>query len=141
MPSNEQPSTPKPKIITAAQQAKLKSTKVTDVGKTQLEDFVNFLRTQGVVGLAVGLVLGGAVSVLVKSLIDNVVMPPLGLLLGSTEGLKGLGWAVGKTAAGKVVIVHYGIFLNDFINFIVIALVIYFIIHLMGFDRIDKKKD
>jgi len=140
MPTTKKPVTPKPKIISAAEQTKLRSTKLAGAGKTQLKDFVNFIRTQGVVGLAVGLVLGGAVSVLVKSLIDNVVMPPLGLLLGSTEGLKGLGWTVGATADGKGAVLHYGVFLNDFINFIVIALVIYLIIHLMGFDKIDKKK-
>jgi len=140
MPTTKKPVTPKPKIIKAAEQTKLRSTKLAGAGKSQLKDFVNFIRTQGVVGLAVGLVLGGAVSVLVKSLIDNVVMPPLGLLLGSAEGLKGLAWTVGTTADGKGAVLHYGVFLNDFINFIVIALVIYLIIHLMGFDKIDKKK-
>ena len=52
--------------------------------------FMEFIRTQGVIGLAVGLVLGGAVSVVVKSFVDNIIMPPLGLLLGSSDGLKGL---------------------------------------------------
>jgi large conductance mechanosensitive channel len=105
-----------------------------------LKGFVDFIRTQGVVGLAVGLVLGGAVSVLVKSLIDNVVMPPLGFILGSSDGLKGLVWNMGKTADGKDAILHYGVFLNDFINFVVIALVIYLVVHLLRFDRLDKKK-
>ncbi|MBC7943526.1 MscL family protein [Candidatus Saccharibacteria bacterium] len=131
---------PKPKIINAARQAKVHSNKVAGVGKNQLRGFLDFIRTQGVVGLAVGLVLGGAVSVLVKSLIDNVVMPPIGLLLGSAEGLKGLVWTIGTTADGKSAVLHYGVFLNDTINFIVIALVIYLIIHLLKFDRIDKKK-
>lgn len=140
MPTTKKPVTPKPKIIKAAEQTKLQSTKLAGAGKSQLRNFTDFIRTQGVVGLAVGLVLGGAVSVLVKSLIDNVVMPPLGLLLGSAEGLKGLAWTVGTTTDGKGAVLHYGTFLNDFINFIVIALVIYLIVHLMGFDKIDKKK-
>lgn len=113
---------------------------VAEVGKTQLRGFVDFIRTQGVVGLAVGLVLGGAVSILVKSLVDNVVMPPLGLVLGSAEGLKGLAWTIGTTGSGQVVTLRYGIFLNDFINFIVIALVVYFIVKLLRFDQFDKKK-
>lgn len=141
MPTTKKLSTPKPKIISAAEQAKLQSTRYAGVGKTQLMGFVDFIRTQGVIGLAVGLVLGGAVSVLVKSLIDNVVMPPLGLLLGSTDGLKGLSWTVGITASGKGAILHYGIFLNDAVNFIVIALVIYLVVHLLGFDKLDKKKE
>jgi len=102
--------------------------------------FMEFVRTQGVVGLAVGLVLGGAVTIVVKSLVDNVIMPPLGFVLGSAEGLKGLQLNIGKTPAGQDAILHYGVFLNDMINFIVIAVVVYLIVHILGFDRIDKKK-
>ena len=102
--------------------------------------FMEFVRTQGVVGLAVGLVLGGAVTILVKSLVDNIVMPPLGFILGSAEGLKGLQLNIGKTAAGQDAILHYGVFLNDLINFVVIAVVVYMIVHILGFDKIDKKK-
>ena len=141
MPTTKNTSTPKPKIISAAEQTKFRSAKFTGTGKTQLRGFLDFIRTQGVVGLAVGLVLGGAVSVLVKSLIDNVIMPPVGLLLGSAEGIKGLSWTVGRTADGKDAILHYGIFLNDTINFIVIALVIYLVIHLLKFDKLDKSKE
>lgn len=115
--------------------------KLKNQGTKQIYGFANFIRTQGVVGLAVGLVLGGAVTVLVKSLIDNLVMPPLGLLLGSSEGLKGLTLSLGKAASGKETVLHYGTFLNDLINFLVIALVVYLIVHILGFDKIDKKKD
>lgn len=114
---------------------------VAEMGESQVKDFINFIRTQGVVGLAVGLVLGGAVTVMVKSLVDNIVMPPLGFLLGSSDGLKGLSWNLGKTHGGQNAILHYGVFLNDLINFIVIALVVYMIVHLFKFDRLDKKKD
>jgi len=110
-------------------------------GKRHLSGFMEFVRTQGVVGLAVGLVLGGAVTVVVKSLIDNVIMPPLGFILGSAEGLKGLTFDMGKTSAGQEAVVHYGVFLNDVINFVVIALVIYMVVHILGFDKLDKKKD
>ncbi len=102
--------------------------------------FVNFIREQGVVGLAVGLVLGGAVATLVKSLVDNVVMPPVGLLLGSADGLKGLSWTMGHTG-DKDAVLHYGVFLNDLLNFLIIALVIYVVVHLLGLDKkFDKKK-
>ena len=102
--------------------------------------FIAFLRSQGVVGLAVGLVLGGAVSTMVKSLIDNIVMPPLGFLLGSADGLKGLAVAIGKTEGGKQAVLHYGVFLNDLVNFLVIALTIYMVVHLLRFDKLDKAK-
>lgn len=110
-------------------------------GAKHVGGFVTFVRTQGVIGLAVGLVLGGAITVMVKSLIDNVVMPPVGLILGSSEGLKGLTLNLGKSANGKDTILHYGVFLNDFINFLVIAAVVYFVVHMLGFDKIDKKKE
>lgn len=110
-------------------------------GTKFLGGFMEFVRTQGVVGLAVGLVLGGAVTVLVKSLIDNVIMPPLGFILGSAEGLKGLEWNLGKTSAGQETILHYGVFLNDLINFIVIAIVVYLVVHILGFDKLDRKNN
>lgn len=104
------------------------------------QGFVNFIREQGVVGLAVGLVLGGAVATLVKSLVDNVVMPPVGLLLGSADGLKGLSWTIGRTN-GEDAVLNYGVFLNDFLNFVIIALVIYVVVHSLGIDKkFDKKK-
>jgi large conductance mechanosensitive channel len=114
--------------------------KLMSMGQSQLRDFMDFIRSQGVVGLAVGLVLGGAVSVLVKSLVDNIVMPPIGLLLGSAEGLKGLSLNIGKTSEGTDAVLHYGVFLNDFINFAVIAFVIYVIVRLLKADKLDKKK-
>lgn len=104
-----------------------------------LKGFLDFVREQGVVGLAVGLVLGGAVSVLVKSLIDNVVMPPIGILLGSADGLKGLTLSLG-TYNGKEALLNYGAFLNDLLNFVVIAGVVYAVVHILGFDKkLDKK--
>ncbi len=109
------------------------------VSKSQLSGFIDFIRTQGVIGLAVGLVLGGAASVLVKSLVDNVVMPPLGLLLGSAQGLKGLSLTLGETSSGLPATLNYGVFLNDFVNFIIIALVVYVTIKLLKADKLDKK--
>lgn len=117
-----------------------KAAVIKDRGVKHVGGFTAFIRTQGVVGLAVGLVLGGAVTIVVKSLIDNVVMPPLGFVLGSAEGLKGLELNLGKTAAGQDTVLHYGVFLNDLINFIVIAVVVYLVVHILGFDRIDKKQ-
>ena len=108
--------------------------------ESQIKAFLNFIRTQGVVGLAVGLVLGGAVGVVVKSLVDNIVLPPIGLLMGSADGLKGLSWTIGNTSDGDPTILHYGLFLNDLLNFIVIALVVYIVITLLKINRVEKTK-
>lgn len=113
---------------------------IVTVGGKQVKGFIDFLRTQGVVGLAVGLLLGGAVSVLTNSFINNIVMPPIGLALGSADGLNGLTWTIGR-AGGDAAVISYGAFLNDFINFMVIALVVYVVFHSLGLTKLDKKKD
>ena len=98
-----------------------------------MRGFIEFVRTQGVVGLAVGLILGGAVSELVKSLIDNVISPILGLLMNQVGGLKTAFFSIGQAH------IVYGAFLNTMINFIVIALVVYFGVKQLGLDKLDKK--
>ena len=110
------------------------------MGGKQVKGFVDFIRTQGVIGLAVGLLLGTAAGLLVRSLIDNIIMPPVGLLLGSSDGLDGLRWTIGSTN-GTDVVIQYGVFLNDLINFFVIALVVYIVFHSLGLTKLDKKKE
>ena len=114
--------------------------KIVGVGESGVAGFIDFIRTQGVIGLAVGLILGGAVTVLVKSLVDNVILPPIGLLLGSGDGLKGLSWTIGKGNGGDPAVIYYGTFINDLINFLIMALVVYFVFHLLGLTKLDKKK-
>lgn len=140
MPVKERVRVKKAKIIEKAEQIKMDPKVIAKVGSSQIKGFLEFIRTQGVIGLAIGLVLGGAVSVVVKSLIDNIIMPPLGFILGSAQGIAGLSWDLGKTASGQTAVLHYGVFLNDLINFVVIALVIYLVVHFLKLDRIDIKK-
>jgi large conductance mechanosensitive channel len=127
--------------LRAAEVAKIRAAALKEHGVKHAGGFMEFVRTQGVVGLAVGLVLGGAVTIVVKSLIDNVVMPPLGFILGSAEGVKGLSFNMGRTQAGADAILHYGVFLNDLINFAVIAVIVYLVVHILGLDKIDKTKE
>ena len=101
--------------------------------KSHSGGFMKFIREQNIVGLAVGLVLGTHAGALVNSLINNIFMPPLGLLLGSTEGLKGWTIPLGETGA----VMSLGAFLNDLINFIILAFVIYIVIKLL---KLDVKK-
>ncbi len=96
--------------------------------------FMDFIKEQNVVGLAVGLVLGTAAGGLVNSLINNIIMPPLGFLLGSAEGLKGLTANLGTTPSGEVALLSYGTFINDLINFLVLALVIYLVVKALKLD-------
>ena len=97
--------------------------------------FLDFIRAQGVVGLAVGFILGGAVSDLVKSLINNIINPLLGILLNQVNGIA----AATFTFLG--VKVQYSAFLGTLVNFAVIALVVYFGVKQLGLDRLDKKPE
>lgn len=121
----------------------MQKTKRIEKAKKEAQGFKEFIKNQGLVGMAVGLVLGAASGTLIKSLIDNIIMPPLGLIFGSADGLKGLSVSLGKTAAGDDAILNYGVFLNDFVNFLVIAFTVYLIIKLLskffGEDYTSKK--
>lgn len=99
-----------------------------------LNGFFDFVREQGVVGLAVGFVLGGASKDVVNSLIENIVDPVLGLVLGSTQGLEG---AIFVLAGAEI---KYGAFLSTLLDFMVIAGVVYYIVKGFGFEKLDKKK-
>ena len=135
----------KERAITAKQKAKEKAAFLKGKGAAHVGGFTDFVREQGVVGLAIGIAIGGAATILIKSLLDNVIMPPIGLLLGSAEGLKGLSLVIGHdTVNGKTVdvLLNYGTFLNDLINFMIIALVVYIVVRVLGLDKkIDKKKE
>lgn len=98
-----------------------------------MKGFIEFVRTQGVVGLAVGIILGGAVGELVKSLIDNIINPLLGILLDQAKGLSEADLMI----AGATV--KYGALINSLINFLVIGLVVYYGVKKLGLDKIDKK--
>lgn len=91
---------------------------------------MQFIREQGVVGLAVGFILGGAVSKVVSSLVQDIINPLLGMVLGSTESLAGM--AIGP--------VKLGAFVGVMIDFVIVAAVIYFVFKQLGFDKMDKKK-
>ena len=92
--------------------------------------FMAFIKEQNIVGLAVGMVLGLHAGNLINSLIDNVFMPPIGLLLGSNDGLRG--WVIEIANTGAKISI--GQFLNDLINFLVLAFVIYIVIKLLKLD-------
>lgn len=100
-----------------------------------MKGFLQFVREQGVVGLAVGFILGGAVSKLVSALVEDIISPLLALGLSNVENLKD---AYIKVGAAKIL---WGDFLNVTIDFIVVALVVYFGVRLLKFDKVDKKKE
>ncbi len=99
-----------------------------------MKGFFSFIREQGVVGLAVGFILGGAVSKVVSSLITDIVNPLLGVALGAAGNLKDAAIAFGPVK------ILWGSFINSAIDFIVIALVVYFGVKAIGLEKLDKPK-
>jgi large conductance mechanosensitive channel len=93
-----------------------------------LKEFRDFIARGNVVDLAVGVIIGGAFGAIVKSLVDQIVMPPIGLLTGGVD-FSALKWVL-KPAAGKAaeVAVGYGVFINTVIQFIIIALAIFLMV-------------
>lgn len=96
---------------------------------------MDFIREQGVVGLATGFILGGAVSKVVTSLVSDIINPVLGVVLGAAGGLDKAVLKIGQVE------ILYGSFLGVIINFIVIAMVVYFGVKGLGLDKLDKKKN
>ena len=102
--------------------------------KNEFQQFVAFIRKQGVPGLAVGFIFGGAVSKIVASLVNDIINPLVGLVLGAAGNLTEQYLSIGKAK------VAWGNFVSDIIDFIVIAAVVYYGVKLLGFDRPEKKK-
>ncbi|MBN2469291.1 MAG: large conductance mechanosensitive channel protein MscL [Anaerolineae bacterium] len=107
------------------------------------EDFKSFIMRGNVLDLAVGVIIGAAFGGIINSLVNDVLMPPIGLLLGKVDfsqlyiNLSGQEYASLAAAqeAGAATI-NYGMFINALINFLIIALVIFLIVR--WFERMRK---
>lgn len=102
--------------------------------KNTLSGFMDFIREAGVVGLAVAFILGGAISKVIAALVTDLINPFLGLILGATGNLKEASLVIGPAKF------MWGDFVSTLIDFLVVALVIYFGVKKLGFDKLDKKK-
>ncbi len=99
------------------------------------KEFKEFIMRGNVMDLAVGIVIGAAFGAIVNSLVKDIIMPPIGLLLGKINftdlfiNLSGTPYASLKAAqdAGAATI-NYGVFINTIINFIIVALAIFFVV-------------
>lgn len=98
-----------------------------------MKGFIEFVRKQGVVGLAVGFILGGSVSKVVSAIVQDIINPLVGLLIGPTEGLAAASFQIGSAT------IMWGHFVGVAIDFMVIAAVVYFGVKGLRLDRLDKK--
>jgi len=99
------------------------------------KDFKTFIMRGNVLDLAVAVIIGGAFGAIISSLVNDILMPPIGLLLGNVDfkelfvSLNGQSYptlAAAKAAAAPVI--AYGQFLNTVINFLIIAFVIFIVV-------------
>lgn len=106
--------------------------------KRHLSGFMDFVREQGVVGLAVGLVLGTQVKTLVDQVVASFLNPLLGLLLPGQGSLAEKTFSL--SLRGKTADFGYGMFITVLISFVTVAAVIYFVVKGLKLDKLDKKK-
>ncbi len=104
-----------------------------------LRGFLEFVREQGVVGLAIGLAVGTQAALLVKDIVSSIIDPIIGLIIGNPKGLQAAKWDV--TVAGRDATFNLGNLAYSIIVFAAVCLVIYLVVHGLKLDRLDKKKD
>jgi large conductance mechanosensitive channel len=110
-----------------------------------LKEFREFALRGNVVDMAIGIIIGGAFGKIVTSLVNDVIMPPLGKLMGNVDfsslflNLSGKEYdslAAAKQAGASTV--NYGVFMNTVIDFVIVAFAIFWMVKLMN---VAKKKD
>ena len=105
-----------------------------------LQGFVDFVREQGVVGLAVGLILGVAAKSVIDSLVNNIFNPLIGLLTGGVTLNHKTLCILHQSGGACKTNLGYGQFLSDFISFVIVAALVYFVVKSLKLDKIDIKK-
>ncbi len=106
-----------------------------------LEDFKKFAMRGNVLDLAIGVIVGGAFGKIVTSLVNDIVMPLVGLLLGAIN-LKEMDWIIRvgtETDLSDQLVLRYGMFLQNIVDFLIISLSIYLFIKLM--EQFRRKQE
>jgi large conductance mechanosensitive channel len=107
-------------------------------------EFRDFAVRGNVVDLAVGLILGAAFTTIVNSLVNDVIMPPIGLLLGGIDfsdffiTIKGAAFpTVAAAKAGGAVTINYGLFINAIIKFVIVAFAVFLLVKQINRLKLD----
>lgn len=115
-----------------------------------LEEFKKFAMKGNMVDMAVGIIIGAAFGGIIASLVADVLMPPIGMLLGNVdfanlfsvlkEGTTpGPYETVAAAKAAGAVTLNYGVFTNTVVNFLIIAIAIFFVVR--GINNLKKKEE
>jgi large conductance mechanosensitive channel len=104
-----------------------------------IKEFQEFAIKGNVLDMAVGIIIGGAFGTIVKSLVDDVIMPPIGVLIGGID-FSNLGLTLKPAADGaEAVIIKYGSFLNNVITFVIVAWAVFLLVKAM--NSFKKKQE
>jgi large conductance mechanosensitive channel len=115
------------------------------------KEFKEFAMRGNVVDMAVGIIIGAAFGSIVNSLVSDVIMPPIGLILGNVDfsnlfvvmkqGAKAAGpyISIADAKAAGAVTLNYGLFLNSIISFIIVAFSVFILIK--GINRLKRKEE
>jgi large conductance mechanosensitive channel len=104
-----------------------------------LQEFKKFALRGNVMDMAVGIIIGGAFGTMVKSLVDDVVMPPLGYVAGKVD-FRDKAWDIGavtkhvdgKPVTAPAVTLRYGSFINSVISFLIVAWAVFLLVKAMN---------
>ena len=115
-----------------------------------LKEFKEFAMRGNVVDMAVGIIIGGAFGTIVKSMVSDVLMPPIGLMMGGVDfanlflilkegATAGPYLALADAQAAGAVTVNYGIFLNSIISFLIVAFAVFMVIR--NINKLKKEEE
>ena len=112
-----------------------------------LKEFKEFAMRGNVIDLAVGVIIGAAFGKIVTSLVNDIIMPPIGLVLGNADfsdlfvnlDMSKSFASVAEAEAAGAPIIKYGLFINTVIDFLIVAFVIFLVIR--GINRFQRKRE
>lgn len=105
---------------------------------SMVKEFKEFAMKGNVVDMAVGIVIGAAFGKIIKSLVADVIMPPIGILLGDVD-FSQMGYVIKEASEGvEAVMIKYGAFLNTIVEFLIIAFAIFMVVK--GMNNLKKKE-
>lgn len=126
------------------------SNKIKESSFNFIKEFKSFALQGNVIDLAVGIIIGAAFNSLVQSLVKDLVMPIFGWIIGGTDfsslyiALNGSFNTLADAQAAKAPIIMYGLFINQFINFLIVSFSIFIVLKLFlrrkAEDLVSKKK-
>lgn len=104
-----------------------------------IREFQEFAVKGNVVDMAVGIIIGGAFGTIVSSLVNDVLMPPIGLLMGGVDFSDKVLTLKAATADAEAVTLNYGNFINNVISFLIVAWAVFMLVK--GMNSLKKKQE